>query len=221
MKKVIACIIVILALCSCANVQDNSPITNEASVSEVLQSSASESQTEEPTESTSIIDLTLIDRLNYLVRENIRCVESIFYLDMMPTVGSSEILDEATVAQVNYPKFNTYKDFEIYIRDLFSYEYAEKKLKTDVYEGYPQYFEHNGALYENVSMLGSVGYFIDWDNFKIDNINQTGDDCKFDVAVLNNVEGNVHEPDWQPYIIKMEAVKENCVWKLVKMYTGE
>lgn len=157
----------------------------------------------------------MMNRFNYLVSENARCVKEIFYLDMLPRVGKSEILGEATVAQVSYPKFKTYKDFETYIKDLYADDYAEKKLKTDVYEGYPQYFEHNGALYENVSMLGGIGYFIEWNDFRIDNVVPDGEHCKFDVNVIYT------EDTPKPYVVNMEAVNENGVWKLVKMFTGE
>lgn len=159
-------------------------------------------ETEEQTPVLNENDLeTLFDR-------NLNCVLNVFYLGNL----QYEQEGENGLHRVNDPRFGSFVELENYVRETYVTEVAERLLYEERVPGHTLYVNRGGELYIDETVLGGVGYYVDWSRYTITVESMTDTSCTFTVTASITEPGDNVSP--QPYVKNVTAVVENGAWVL-------
>ena len=149
--------------------------------------------------------------LRGLLHRNYVCITELFYLGQLPCEDYDG--GENTLVKVTSEKYTSKKD----IADFLHTVYAEKevdRLLNSYANNKPLYVEKEGVLYEDVSLIGGIGYNVNWDSYEIVISECTDTVCKFNV---NTTEYDCAEKNDKSYTINCCAILEDGQWKLEQL----
>lgn len=220
MKKTIltAAVLSALLLTACSpqtdNVDDITVI--EQTDAQITSQSDTEAavQTEETSEASvieeAVGDAVTIDEsiINDLMANNRVCI------DMFKT-GLVEYSEEAADGEMLYKlinsSFGSFSDLEALVYDTYTRETGDMLLYNTPYEGQSIYKDYEGALCVDLAVLAPKGYFVDWNDCKVQIDSCTADRCEFTVT------GQITEPGAEAsedYVKQGVCVLDNGEWLL-------
>lgn len=165
------------------------------------------------TEEEGLMDTVDMQTLETLVDGNIRCVFDIFFLDFLPYETHEDMGEEEEIwVAVKSEEFATFEALEQYVQSIYCKEEADRLLHGE--NGSAVYADVDGVFSTNIKMHGGMGYYVIWDDFTIEIVDENGQECNFDVLVKRE------SPDGQSISddrISMKAIFEDGEWKLEKM----
>lgn len=159
---------------------------------------------------TDMEEVSLMPMLETLVEQNKRCVFEIFVLGCLPCDALEE--DGDPILRVRSAEFPAFSDLERYVRSVYCAAEADRLLYGG--DGDPMYTEVDGNLCIDIRQLAGQGYYVDWENYKLEILEQGADACRFAVVTSEEdvLAGTVSEKR-----LPMGAVLENGEWRLEKL----
>lgn len=220
MKKALSIILaaaICLSMAACGNTkdsenkqQDTSPAVTEpnATQPEATEPDAAQPEVTEPTDQMSIEETML-----RLVNEGLYC-----YFDVIELRGLTFSEEEVEVDGKQFHQvtsgFESYAEFEEYVRSVFCKETADLYLNSYPTEETLRFANIDGKLYVNTETIGGKGYYVDWSEYSVVINEQTENRCK--LTVTGSIEEPAAEPVKEPYEVKVAAILEDGKWVLEK-----
>ena len=197
------CVLLCLCICTGCGKQNAVSTTQEAIQAEQSISTSETAKTKENSEMESI--------LRELLNRNYVCITELFYLGQLPCEDYDG--GENTLVKVISEKYTSKKDIADFLHTVYAEEEVERLLNSYA-NNKPLYVEKDGVLYEDVSLIGGIGYNVNWDSYEIVILECTDTVCKFNV---NTTEYDLAEKNNKSYTIECCAVLEDGQWKLEKL----
>ncbi len=145
---------------------------------------------------------TIEETINNLIKGSfdIRClyfVSADEMYDWNDTKNTKEV-NGITYYLVTSDRFKSYKDFEDYIKSIFTEKIADIYLKKE------NYINCDGKLY---TMGGAAGSLYDYDKYTYKILNQTENEIEIELSIPADETTGTD-------VSKMKFAKENGVWKI-------
>jgi len=152
-----------------------------------------------------------------LIEENKKCVFEIFVLGFLPCddyycMDDEGNKNENTVVAVHSDEFKSFSELERFTRSVYCQAEADRLLYGE--GGKALYCDKDGALCTDVALHGGRGYYVDWDNYAINDLAQGAEACDFEVVTT---EENVFNGSVKEIRLPFKAILENGEWKLAKL----
>ena len=148
--------------------------------------------------------------LETLFDRNLNCVLNIFDLGYLQFEEASE----NGLHKVTDPRFKDFAELEAYVRETYVPQVANELLFGEIVPGHTMYVNRDGALYIDETVLGGVGYYVDWSRYTVSVESLDGNTCVFTVTASILEPGDNVTPE--PYVKTATAVYENGAWLLTE-----
>ena len=166
------------------------------------------------------IDPDMQKEIVRLVEGDKRCFFEIFILYVLD-IDRSECIDDRYY-KVDSDEFQTFADFEKYIRGIFCEKESDWLLfgKDDDRKVDPIYIELNGALYLDSTRVVGTGYYSTWPDYSLEIVNLSDDACEFKLHTTEDPPPEIGDP--VPMVLDFKAINEGGQWRLEKLvYTND
>lgn len=211
-NKLMSAAMVALLLCSGCGGKVSTEVSGGSSSSSAVQSSEAEVSSNEEQEEKQENEITQAE-LNELFGKNVECMVNIFSINHLPYSG--EPVEGDSIYIVSDDRFNSFSDFEEYVRSIYCTEEADRLLYNFPYEDSPMYVDVDGKLGVDLNYAGAKGYYVDWSNFEIEINSADGEKCTFTAKGV--IEEPADVPVEEEYKSQGTAIYENGRWVLEEM----
>ena len=142
-----------------------------------------------------------------LIEANKDVFYNIFGLAMLPLELPENISGEQSLFPVKDNRFITFSDLDNYIRGIYV------KSEADALMNSGRYVDKGGRLHGDINKDGSMGYYVDWNNYRFEVNEISENSATIKIYVIDDSPAGREEK-----IIEINMLKENDQWLLEKMF---
>ena len=231
MKKIKAVLVSVvlfaMLLCGCSVQKENENSSADVSSSKSTQSSTSDlsssdaNKKEDSSTNTSSVDSTLSNTSgssdNDAVKPEIsKLIDAHLYVMKNITGFAYLPIGDNPVEEHYYPvvsdQFKKVDD----IKDYLATVYTETTVNQIMERMKNLYVDIDGKLCIDERHMGGKGYYVNWENYKLDINSVTGNNCAFTITA--SIEEPGENPVITPYVKELTAEKVNGNWRLTAFF---